>query len=259
MRPGATPVPRRSSGTCAIPALIARRGSPPRSSLPPSRRLPRRGGSHPGDRLRELALPVAGDSGDGEDLARANGEGHALDRLLAAVSLRREVVNLEHDLVTWLARGSDSALELPPHHQGRQRLRGGVGGRDRPDRAPGPENRDPIGHRLHLVQLVRDEDDRPALVRHRPHGREERLGFLRREHGGRLVEDQHARLAVKRLQDLHALLLSQRELPDLRARLDREAVFRRPARRPAARSHADGAGSGAPRPGGRRARRSRPR
>ena len=43
------------------------------------------------------------------------------------------------------------------------------------------------------------------------------LGLLRREHGGRLVQDQNARVAVERLEDLDALLLADRELPDLRA------------------------------------------
>ena len=46
------------------------------------------------------------------------------------------------------------------------------------------------------------------------------VGLLRREHGGRLVEDQDPRLAVERLQDLDPLLLADRELPDARARVD---------------------------------------
>jgi hypothetical protein len=36
-----------------------------------------------------------------------------------------------------------------------------------------------------------------------------------------LVEDQHAGAAANRLHDLHALLLADRELPDLRSRIDR--------------------------------------
>ena len=74
------------------------------------------------------------------------------------------------------------------------------------------------------MQLVRDEDDRPALVRHHAQRLEQRLRLLRREHRGRLVEDQDPRLAVERLQDLDALLLAERELPDARARVDGDAV-----------------------------------
>ena len=50
------------------------------------------------------------------------------------------------------------------------------------------------------------------------------LGLLRRQHGGRLVEDQDPRLAVERLQDLDPLLLADRELPDPRARVDGHPV-----------------------------------
>ena len=53
-------------------------------------------------------------------------------------------------------------------------------------------------------------------VGHRAQRLEERVGLLRREHRGRLVHDQDPRLAVERLQDLDALLLADRELPDRR-------------------------------------------
>ena len=82
------------------------------------------------------------------------------------------------------------------------------------------------------MQLVRDEDDRASFVRHHTQRLEQRLRLLRCQHGGRLVEDQDARLAVQRLQDLHALLLADRELPDPRARVDREAVAGRELRDP---------------------------
>ena len=81
---------------------------------------------------------------------------------------------------------------------------------------------DAIGHRHHLVELVRDEHDRPALGRHRPQRLEQHLGLLRREHGGRLVEDQHRGVACERLEDLDPLLLADRQLPDL-GRRDRPA------------------------------------
>ncbi len=74
------------------------------------------------------------------------------------------------------------------------------------------------------MQLVRDEDDRAPVVGHRPQRLEQRARLLRRQHGGRLVEDQDARLAVERLQDLDPLLLADRELPDPGARIDGHAV-----------------------------------
>ena len=53
---------------------------------------------------------------------------------------------------------------------------------------------------------------------------EQRVRLVGREHRGRLVEDQHLRLFVERLQDLDALALADRELPDARPRVDRQAV-----------------------------------
>jgi len=87
----------------------------------------------------KLRVAVAGDSGDGEDLSARTVKDTALERLLAAVALRPEIVHLEHDS----SRGLLSAPAAPPSSRptirGRERLRSGVGGRHRPDRAPGPK------------------------------------------------------------------------------------------------------------------------
>ena len=74
------------------------------------------------------------------------------------------------------------------------------------------------------MELVRDEDHGLPLLGHRAERGEERHGLLRRENRCRLVHDQDARLPVQRLQDLHALLLSDRELPDTRPRMHLEPV-----------------------------------
>ena len=80
--------------------------------------------------------------------------------------------------------------------------------RHRRDRLSAAERRDPVGDLEHLVQLVRDEDDRRALPRQRADDLEELVRLLRRQHGGRLVEDQDLGAAIERLQDLDALLLA---------------------------------------------------
>ena len=66
--------------------------------------------------------------------------------------------------------------------------------------------------------------DRPTLGGHLAQRVEQRGRLLGRQDRGRLVEDQDARLAVQRLQDLHPLLLADRQLPDTRPRVDVEAV-----------------------------------
>ncbi len=56
------------------------------------------------------------------------------------------------------------------------------------------------------------------------------VGLLRRQHGGRLVEDQDARAAVERLQDLDPLLQADRQVADERVGIDVEPVLARQAR-----------------------------
>ena len=138
----------------------------------------------------------------------------------------RKPVHFEHrgrpQLPRLLERSRD--VDLASDHESRERLqrrRRGIDGRDRPTAA---QHCHAVGDRLHLVELVRDEDDGLPLLGHRAERLEERLGLLRREHCGRLVHDQDARVAVERLQDLDALLLADRELPDPRLRIDREPV-----------------------------------
>ena len=63
---------------------------------------------------------------------------------------------------------------------------------------------------------------------------EQLLRLLRRQHGGRLVEDQDVGAAVERLQDLHPLLLADGDVLDLRGRVDREPERAARARAPAA-------------------------
>ena len=71
---------------------------------------------------------------------------------------------------------------------------------------------------LWLMKMI----DRPLGDHLRQRG-EQRLALLRRQHRGRLVEDQDARAAVQRLQDLDALALADRQLADPRVRVDRQA------------------------------------
>ena len=97
-------------------------------------------------------------------------------------------------------------------------------GSDRRHRPAAAQHGHPVGDGLHLVELVRDEDDGLSLVRHRAQSCEEPLGLLRREHGGGLVHDQNPGLAIERLQDLDPLLLADRELPDPRLRIHGQAV-----------------------------------
>ncbi len=71
-----------------------------------------------------------------------------------------------------------------------------VTGGDPDDRAA-PDDRYPVGDLLHFLELVADEDDRGPGGLELPHDAEQVLGLARGEDGGRLVQDEHARLAVQ--------------------------------------------------------------
>ncbi len=92
------------------------------------------------------------------------------------------------------------------------------------DRLSRPQHGDAVGDGHHLVQLVRDEDDRPSLGGDLAQRQEQRVGLLRREHRGRLVEDEDTRVLVEGVEDLDALLLADTELPHVRVRVDRQVV-----------------------------------
>jgi len=175
----------------------------------------------PGERLGELALAVAGDAGDADDLAAAHRERDAAQRGQTAVALGVQVVGLEYHLPRRPgARLATVLLDLAPDHQRRQGLGGRARRRRGRDDAPAAQHRDAVGDLEHLVQLVRDEDDRAAVGGHGAQRREQRVRLLRGQHRRRLVEDQDARVAVERLEDLDALLLAHRQLPDARTRVD---------------------------------------
>ena len=115
-----------------------------------------------------------------------------------------------------------------------------LAGRRLGDLAAGTQHDHTLRHGHHLVELVADEDDRGALGHEQAQRREQAVGFLGRQHGGRLVEHEHARAAVQRLQDLDALALAHRQAADARVRRDRQAEALRDLQQPGARRAATG-------------------
>ena len=86
-----------------------------------------------------------------------------------------------------------------------------------------PEDRDPVAEAHRLVQLVGDEEDRDSGVPQPADDPAEVLHALRREHRGRLVEDQHALAPPERLDDLDELLLAEGERAERRVLRQRDA------------------------------------
>ena len=72
-----------------------------------------------------------------------------------------------------------------------------------------PQDRHLVGERHHLAELVRDHQDRQIAADH--HGAQHAqhfVGFARRQHRGRLVEDQEAPLQIELLEDFALLPLA---------------------------------------------------
>ena len=90
-----------------------------------------------------------------------------------------------------------------------------------------------------------DEDDGLALLLERAKQLEQRIGLGRRQHGGRLVEDEDVGAAIERLQDLDALLQADGEIADGRIHVDLEPVIARQPRELRARLRLAGAQHGA--------------
>ena len=73
------------------------------------------------------------------------------------------------------------------------------------------DDADAVGHFLGLVDVVRRQDDRHALVPQPAHERPHVAAQLHVDARGRLVEEQDARLVRERLRDHHAPLHAARE------------------------------------------------
>ena len=88
-------------------------------------------------------------------------------------------------------------------------------------------DRHAVGDGQDFVQLVADEDHPHALCGHHPQRGEQSVDLLRGQRGRGLVEDQDARAADQRLDDLQALLLADRQVADahIRRQLQAEAPF----------------------------------
>ena len=69
-----------------------------------------------------------------------------------------------------------------------------------------------------------DKEDALALFRQAAHDLHELFDLLRREHGGRLVENKDLVVAVEHLQYLYALLHADGDVLDLRVQVDLQAV-----------------------------------
>src|SRR5471032_2160621 len=180
--------------------------------------------AHARQDLHQLALAVAGHDGNRDDLAGAQREadiGQQLDLLLV---LQLQVLDVQHRRARIVGRARQVVFNWPADHHIGQFFFGGAGRRHGADHAAAAHHGDGVGDVEDLLQLVRDQDDGLALFLEQAQDLEQRLGLLRGQHGGRLVQDQDVGAAVDLLENLHALLRAHRQVVDGGQRIDVEAV-----------------------------------
>ncbi len=151
---------------------------------------PARDRQEPRDRARELALPVAIDPRDADDLARANHEANSFE------PDRIHVAQLEHGLRV-IARRRDALRWRKIRADHRARDRAGIerrlARRERRDGLALAQHGDVVGDLANLVELVRHEDHRDPAIGQRAHDRQQARDFDRRQDRGRLVENEQRR------------------------------------------------------------------
>ncbi len=180
--------------------------------------------AQPRDRLHQLVLAVAVDARQRHDLAAADGERQVPDRLQVAVVAHAQVLDLEHGRAELGVRLVHPQQHLAAHHQAREALLGRACGRHRVDLLAPAQHGHAVGDLQHLAELVADEHDRNTVVAQRPQHLEQLGRLLGGQHRRRLVEHQDARVAVERLEDLHALLRPDGHVLDHGIGVDRKAV-----------------------------------
>ena len=92
------------------------------------------------------------------------------------------------------------------------------------DHVAAPHDGHAVAHRHHFRQLVRHDQNAVPFGRKSTQRHAERGNFLRRQDGGRLVQNENLCAAHERLQDFDALLLADREVRNPRIEIDVDAV-----------------------------------
>ena len=170
----------------------------------------------PGEGAQELALALALDARQSDDLALV---GHELGvpESIAAESLHSQYLGPE---VFGTQLGREPGLESSPDDRVDDVVLGqvvGVVGQDQPSVS---QHGDPISNRLHLVDAVRDVHDRAIAAADLGDQAEELLDAGRYEVLGRLVEHEHGGLFSDRSCDRHHEALVGLEIADVGLRVD---------------------------------------
>ncbi len=213
-----SPSSLRDSGIIATPALIEAAGCR-RPDVPRTRTCPALSGVGPVDRPRELGLRPAPTRPARPTISPAR----SVSETSVTPGADRPSTEIDDGRI-----GSGRLLRRirpadgPAEHPGDEARLGLVGDRAGADHAAVAQHRDGVGQVEDLAEEVRDEDHGVAPRAQPADDLVQPLHLLRRQARGRLVEDDEVGVPGQRPEDLHLLLLGQRQPADDRAGLDVE-------------------------------------
>ena len=175
---------------------------------------------NPAQYRQQFRLAVARHPGNPQNFAGTDRQGYAFQPFHPLVIGNFKVFHFQHYLAGLHGAFDHIQQHLSPHHPFRQVFGAGVSGPDRRGHFTAPHHRYGIGHFHDFAQLVGDQDDGFTLLLQALEDTEQMVGFVRGQNPGRLIQDQDIGLAVQRFQNLHPLLMPDRQVFDQLIRID---------------------------------------
>ena len=150
-------------------------------------------------------------------------EREASDRLVIAIVANAQIAHRERDRSARSALAPGEVQLIAADHKQRELvLIGDVGG-DGADVSAVAQDADPVANLHHLFQLVADEHDGRAAGGQPPERHHQFTRLLRRQDRGGLVQNEHLGATAQGADDLHALLLTDRQVGHQCLRIQRQA------------------------------------
>ncbi|MFT3849035.1 MAG: hypothetical protein QM739_10210 [Propionivibrio sp.] len=165
--------------------------------------------------LRDLGAAGADEAGKADDFALAH---FNIDVFEQAGAI--EMLDLEMDVVLWRQLLRKERGHFAADHHGDDVVLDAGLRVQVADRLAVLDDGDVVGDAEEFLQTVRDVEDGDAAFLQARQVFEQHVHFRVGEHGGRLVEDQHAHVARQRLGDFDHLLVGDAEVAGARARVD---------------------------------------
>ena len=223
------PSSRRFSDEYAMRCEIACRGVRSRRDLAADLEFALVGAVDAAEQSRELGAPRAEQPGEAHDLAGRDGQVGRIDRAAATEALGvhedrgiRFVDDHRAGALLEVVEDGELLADHLLHEVDAQQLLDEV----LPHELAVAQHGEAVADLVHLVEEVRDEEDRDALLLQRADDAEELGDLVGVEARGGLVEDEHLRLHVDRSGDRNELLHRERVVAEERPRVEVEVEAR---------------------------------